>query len=102
MRVTSVLTTANGRMVFARPAADSPMTAPVVAAVVPAAGRGERLGTGIAKALHLLGGEPMLAHAVRASAASPVDLVVVAVPAGRVEEVRAVLASRTTVPSWRS
>ncbi len=69
------------------------MTAPVVAAVVPAAGRGERLGTGIAKALHLLGGEPMLAHSVRTLAASPVDLVVVAVPPGRAEEVRAVLAS---------
>ncbi len=69
------------------------MTAPVVAAVVPAAGRGERLGTGIAKALHLLGGEPMLAHSVRTLAASPVGLVVVAVPPGRADEVRAVLAT---------
>jgi 2-C-methyl-D-erythritol 4-phosphate cytidylyltransferase len=67
------------------------VTGPVVAAVVPAAGRGERLGTGIAKALQQLAGEPMLAHSVRTLAASPVDLVVVAVPAGRADEVRAVL-----------
>jgi 2-C-methyl-D-erythritol 4-phosphate cytidylyltransferase len=65
---------------------------PVVAAVVPAAGRGERLGAGSAKALHLLGGEPMLAHSVRTLSAGPVDLVVVAVPPGRADEVRALLA----------
>ena len=69
------------------------MSGPVVAAVVPAAGRGERLGVGSAKALHLLGGVPMLAHSVRTLAAGPVDLVVVAVPPGRADEVRAVLAS---------
>ena len=69
------------------------MSDPVVAAVVPAAGRGERLGVGSAKALHLLGGEPMLAHSVRTLAAGRVDLVVVAVPPGRAEEVQAVLAS---------
>ena len=68
------------------------MSDPVVAAVVPAAGRGERLGVGSAKALHPLGGEPMLAHSVRTLAAGPVDLVVVAVPPGRTDQVRTVLA----------
>ena len=49
------------------------------AALVPAAGRGERLGPGAPKALRPLGGVPMLVHAVRALAASrTVDLVVVA------------------------
>ena len=65
---------------------------PVVAAVVPAAGSGERLGGGTAKALHLLGGEPMLCHSVRTLAASAVGLVVVAAPVGQVAEVEALLA----------
>ena len=52
-----------------------------VAAIVPAAGRGERLGPGAPKALRLLGGLPMLVHAVHAlSQARYVDLVVVAAP----------------------
>ena len=52
-----------------------------VAAIVPAAGRGERLGPGAPKALRLLGGLPMLVHAVRAlSQARSVDLVIVAGP----------------------
>jgi 2-C-methyl-D-erythritol 4-phosphate cytidylyltransferase len=58
------------------------MTAPVVAAVVPAAGLGQRLGADGPKAMHLLGGEPMLVHSVRTLAAGPVDLVVVATPPG--------------------
>ena len=65
---------------------------PVVAAVVPAAGRGERLGGGEAKALMPLGGRPMLAHSVRTLAAGRVDLVVVAAPSGRAHEVAALLA----------
>ena len=65
---------------------------PVVAAVVPAAGRGERLGGGEPKALLPLGGQPMLAHSVRTLAAGRVDLVVVAAPSGRVDEVAALLA----------
>ena len=68
------------------------MTAPVVAAVVPAAGVGQRLGAGAPKALHLLGGEPMLVHSVRTLAAGPVDLVVVATPPGLGAEVLALLA----------
>lgn len=62
------------------------------AVVVPAAGRGERLGPGAPKALRLLGGVPMLVHAVRAlGSARSVDLVVVAAPEDGVEEVRALL-----------
>jgi len=64
-----------------------------VAAVVPAAGRGERLGPGTPKALRQLGGLPLLVHAVRSLAeARAVDLVVVAAPPGGVGEVRALLA----------
>jgi len=61
-----------------------------VAAIVPAAGRGERLGPGQPKALRELGGVPMLVHAVRAlSRARLVDLVVVAAPADGVADVKA-------------
>lgn len=63
-----------------------------VAAVVAAAGRGERLGAGGPKALLALGGEPMLVHAVRAlGAARSVDLVVVAAPPDQVQATREVL-----------
>ena len=63
-----------------------------VAAIVPAAGRGERLGPGVPKALRLLGGVPMLVHAVRAlSRARLVDVVVVAAPPGDEAEVRGLL-----------
>jgi 2-C-methyl-D-erythritol 4-phosphate cytidylyltransferase len=62
------------------------------AALVPAAGRGERLGPGSPKALRLLAGAPMLVHAVHGLAASrSVDLIVVAAPAGQVDEVKALL-----------
>jgi 2-C-methyl-D-erythritol 4-phosphate cytidylyltransferase/2-C-methyl-D-erythritol 2,4-cyclodiphosphate synthase len=51
------------------------------AALVPAAGRGERLGPGAPKALRAIGGEPILVHAVRGLLDSGrVDLVVVAAP----------------------
>ncbi|HTY73299.1 MAG TPA: 2-C-methyl-D-erythritol 4-phosphate cytidylyltransferase [Actinomycetes bacterium] len=66
--------------------------APRVAAIVPAAGRGDRLGPGEPKALRPVGGVPLLVHAVRALAsAASVDLVVVAAPAGRREDVKALL-----------
>ncbi|KJK55928.1 2-C-methyl-D-erythritol 4-phosphate cytidylyltransferase [Saccharothrix sp. ST-888] len=69
-------------------------TAAVAAAVVPAAGRGERLGPGAPKALRELGGVPLLVHAVRALARSrAVGLVVVAAPPDGVAEVAALLDS---------
>lgn len=58
------------------------MSASRVVAIVPAAGSGERLGSGVPKAMAPLAGEPLLCHAVRALVAEPrVELiVVVAVP----------------------
>ncbi|WP_030864336.1 2-C-methyl-D-erythritol 4-phosphate cytidylyltransferase [Streptomyces sp. NRRL S-37] len=62
------------------------------AAVIPAAGRGVRLGPGAPKALRALGGTPMLIHAVRAMAASrAVSLVVVVAPPDGAPEVRSLL-----------
>ncbi|WP_030204165.1 2-C-methyl-D-erythritol 4-phosphate cytidylyltransferase [Streptomyces sp. NRRL S-87] len=63
------------------------------AAVIPAAGRGVRLGPGAPKALRTLGGTPMLIHAVRAMARSrAVSLVVVVAPSDGAAEVRNLLA----------
>ncbi|GGY82542.1 2-C-methyl-D-erythritol 4-phosphate cytidylyltransferase [Streptomyces omiyaensis] len=60
--------------------------------VIPAAGRGVRLGPGAPKALRALSGTPMLVHAVRAMAASrAVSLVVVVAPADGVAEVKHLL-----------
>ncbi|HUW15671.1 MAG TPA: 2-C-methyl-D-erythritol 4-phosphate cytidylyltransferase [Actinomycetes bacterium] len=62
------------------------------AAIVPAAGRGERLGPGTPKALRDLGGQPLLVHAVRAlSIARSVELVVVAAPRAELAAVRSLL-----------
>lgn len=62
------------------------------AAVVPAAGRGERLGPGTPKALRFLGGVPLLVHSVRAlAAARSVELVVVAAPPADLALVRSLL-----------
>ncbi|NNJ03119.1 2-C-methyl-D-erythritol 4-phosphate cytidylyltransferase [Streptomyces sp. PKU-MA01144] len=62
------------------------------AAVIPAAGRGVRLGPGAPKALRTLGGTPMLIHAVRAMAASrAVSLVVVVAPPDGASEVKNLL-----------
>ncbi|MCX4389111.1 2-C-methyl-D-erythritol 4-phosphate cytidylyltransferase [Micromonospora peucetia] len=64
-----------------------------VAVLVPAAGAGVRLGPGGPKALRLLGGEPLLVHAVRRLAAAPsVHTIVVAAPAAEVTAVRDLLA----------
>lgn len=61
--------------------------------MVPAAGSGERLGAGVPKAMALLGGQPLLAHAVRSLVAEPrVGLVVVAAPEGLVQQMREVAA----------
>lgn len=65
---------------------------PRTAAVIPAAGRGVRLGPGAPKALRALGGTPMLIHAVRAMAASrAVSLVVVVAPPDGAPEVKNLL-----------
>ncbi len=62
------------------------------AAVIPAAGRGVRLGPGAPKALRALGGTPMLIHAIRAMADSrAVSLVVVVAPPDGAVEVRTLL-----------
>ena len=69
-------------------------SAQLAAAVVPAAGRGERLGPGAPKALRELGGVPLLVHAVRALARSrAVGLVVVCAPPDGVAEVVSLLDS---------
>ncbi|MFE3326696.1 2-C-methyl-D-erythritol 4-phosphate cytidylyltransferase [Streptomyces sp. NPDC059176] len=62
------------------------------AVVIPAAGRGVRLGPGAPKALRTLNGTPMLIHAVRAMAASrAVSLVVVVAPPDGALEVKNLL-----------
>jgi 2-C-methyl-D-erythritol 4-phosphate cytidylyltransferase len=69
-----------------------------VAVVVPAAGRGERLGAGAPKALVTLAGRTLLEHAVeRLRAARSVDLVVVAVPDGEQDRLSRELSVRTVV-----
>ncbi|MGW4033085.1 2-C-methyl-D-erythritol 4-phosphate cytidylyltransferase [Streptomyces sp. NPDC004838] len=66
---------------------------PRTAAVIPAAGRGVRLGPGAPKALRTLNGTPMLVHAVRAMAASrAVSLVVVVAPPDDAPGVKSLLA----------
>lgn len=63
-----------------------------VAAVIPAAGRGERLGPGAPKALRSVGGQPLLVHAVHAMTSSrSVDVVVVSAPPSQLAATRAVL-----------
>ena len=65
-----------------------------VAAVVVAAGSGERLGAGRPKALVPLAGEPMVVHAVRALwSAATVDDVVVVAGGEHCEEIAALLAA---------
>ncbi|MEU8848647.1 2-C-methyl-D-erythritol 4-phosphate cytidylyltransferase [Streptomyces sp. NPDC048564] len=62
------------------------------AVVIPAAGKGVRLGPGAPKALRALNGTPMLVHAVRAMAASrAVSLVVVVAPPDGAAEVKSLL-----------
>lgn len=64
-----------------------------VVALVPAAGRGERLGDSLPKALVPVGGEPLLVHAVRGLHISGrIDRVVVAAPPSHVESMVAALA----------
>ena len=76
-----------------RPRGREPDARVSAAAVVPAAGRGVRLGPGPPKALRRVGGHPLLVHAVRAVADAPsVSVVVVAAPAADVVAVTDLLA----------
>lgn len=73
----------------------APVDARGVAVIVPAAGSGERLAAGVPKAMAPLGGEPILAHAVRALVAEPrVGLVVLAAPEGLEEPMAALAATQ--------
>ncbi|MDX6197523.1 MAG: 2-C-methyl-D-erythritol 4-phosphate cytidylyltransferase [Actinomycetota bacterium] len=64
-----------------------------VAVVVAAAGRGERLGTGVVKALRELAGEPLVLHAVRGvRSVAAVGPVVVTAPVGLVNDLTVLLA----------
>ncbi|MGH3329442.1 MAG: IspD/TarI family cytidylyltransferase [Streptomycetales bacterium] len=64
-----------------------------IAAVVPAAGRGERSQWATPPALRDLGGAPLFVHAVRVLCRSSlIEFVVVAAPPGRAGDVRAMLA----------
>ncbi|MPY53766.1 2-C-methyl-D-erythritol 4-phosphate cytidylyltransferase [Streptomyces acidicola] len=75
-----------------RPSSPGVRTGTRTAAVIPAAGRGVRLGPGAPKALRTLNGTPMLIHAVRAMAASrAVSLVVVVAPPDDTAEVKSLL-----------
>jgi 2-C-methyl-D-erythritol 4-phosphate cytidylyltransferase len=69
-----------------------------VAVVVAAAGRGERLGSGVVKALRELAGEPLLLHAIRGVRAVPaIGPVVVTAPVGLVNDLTVLLASYNVV-----
>lgn len=66
--------------------------------LVPAAGRGERLGAGPPKALRELAGQPLLLHAVRRlRAAAGVSVVVVAAPPEQLAVVRRLLGELAVV-----
>ena len=71
-----------------------------VAAIVPAAGRGERLGLGRPKALAVVGGLSLVARAVDGLVEGGVDVVVVVAPPDDEDAVRAALGARrvTVVP----
>lgn len=96
----STHSTGESRTQHPTPATESAATPSVVpegpghrtAAVIPAAGRGVRLGPGTPKALRTLSGVPMLVHAVRTMVrARAVSLVVVVAPPDGGEEVRHLL-----------
>ncbi|GAA4764442.1 2-C-methyl-D-erythritol 4-phosphate cytidylyltransferase [Actinomycetospora chibensis] len=65
-----------------------------VAAIVPAAGRGERLGLGLPKALAVVGGLSLVARAVDGLVAGGVDTVVVVAPPGGEDAMRRALGDR--------
>jgi len=65
-----------------------------VAAIVPAAGRGERLGLGLPKALAVVGGLSLVARAVDGLVEGGVDAVVVVAPPGDEDAMRRALGDR--------
>lgn len=68
------------------------------AAIVPAAGQGERLGAGPAKALRTIGNVSLLQRAVTGlSDANGIDLIVVVVPVDAVDDVRSSLTASTSI-----
>jgi 2-C-methyl-D-erythritol 4-phosphate cytidylyltransferase len=67
----------------------------MTAAIIVAAGRGERLGGEVPKGLRSLGGQPLYRHSVdAASACDRVNQIVLVIPDGRVELVQAELEAR--------
>jgi 2-C-methyl-D-erythritol 4-phosphate cytidylyltransferase len=69
-----------------------------VAVVLAAAGRGERLGSGVVKALRELAGEPLLLHAIRGVRAVPaIGPVVVTAPVGLVNDLTVLLSAYDVV-----
>jgi len=77
------------------PAAVAP-AGPVIA-LVPAAGRGERLGLDLPKAFVPVGGIPLLQHAVAGLRAAGVSAIYVSVPAEQLDQARTLLGDRATV-----
>lgn len=71
-----------------------------IAALLLAAGSGERLGVGVAKALYPVGGKTMLEHAYSSLTADPrIEFVIVTAPAENAEQVAATMAGRAVVIS---
>ena len=73
----------------------SPPKVPLVVALVPAAGRGLRMGGSVPKQFLSLGGEPLIVQSLRALQAAPViDQIVLAVPLADVDYCEAEIVSR--------
>jgi len=69
-----------------------------IAAIVPAAGRGERLGQPVPKAMVQIGGLPLVVHAVAALFQAGIDTVVVAAPLDAIDDVRRMVPRAAVVP----
>ena len=73
----------------------SPPKVPLVVALVPAAGRGLRMGGSVPKQFLSLGGEPLIVQSLRALQAAPViDQIVLAVPLADIDYCEAEIVSR--------
>ena len=68
-----------------------------IAAIVPAAGRGERLGHPVPKALLHVGGQSLVEHAVAGLMRAGIETIVVAAPADVIDEVRRLVPRATVV-----